>query len=136
MNKIRSAIAKFCDIVELVFAIIIGIALIYTAINYLLSQFGIVINPEGTEWFMEFLHNMFNLVIGVEFIEMLFKPSIEHAIEVLAYFVARHLIIGTNTATGILLSVICIILLYGFLSFLHARRNKAAKAENTEAQEH
>ena len=56
---------------------------------------------------------MFSFIVGVEFIKMLCKPSAENVIEVLVFLVARHMILGNNSAVDILLSVLAVALLYG-----------------------
>ena len=40
--------------------------------------------------FMEYLDAVFNVVIGIEFLKMLCKPSSANIIEVLIFLIARH----------------------------------------------
>ena len=67
------------------------------------------------------------VMVGIEFIKMLCKPSAENVIEVLVFLIARHMIIGSNSALDILLSVVSVALLYGVRLVL--RREKAKKNE-------
>ena len=47
--------------------------------------------------FMEYLDAVFNVVIGIEFLKMLCKPSSANIIEVLIFLIARHMIVQTTT---------------------------------------
>ena len=51
------------------------------------------------------------LVIGIEFLEMLCRPSSENVIEVLIFLVARHMIVGDTTPYQDFVSVISVALL-------------------------
>lgn len=68
-------------------------------------------------------------MVGIEFIKMLLKPSAEYVIEVLVFLIACHLIIGENTVLGILVSVICVIMLYGFNWLVHKKRREQPRDE-------
>lgn len=134
-EKVRKIIDKACDIIELLIAIVVGVGLLYTAVTYILTEFGILDTTKDTKDFLHFLGNMFNLVVGIEFIKMLLKPSAGNVIEVLVFLIARHMIIGENTVIGILVSVVCVILLYGFHHVLH-HFHKKHPAEQKISAEH
>ena len=51
------------------------------------------------------------LVIGIEFLGMLCRPSSENVIEVLIFLVARHMIVGDTTPYQDFVSVISVALL-------------------------
>lgn len=128
-EKIRYLINKVCDGIELLIAIAAVLALLYTGVAYAITKLGIYPLYESTDSFLLFLKEMFNLVVGIEFIKMLLKPSAENVIEVLVFLIARHLIIGENTVLGILVSVVCVILLYGFNYLMHKKRGEQSKTE-------
>lgn len=128
-EKIRYLINKVCDGIELLIAIAAVLALLYTGAAYAITKLGICPLYESTDSFLLFLKEMFNLVVGIEFIKMLLKPSAENVIEVLVFLIARHLIIGENTVLGILVSVVCVILLYGFNYLMHKKRGEQSKTE-------
>ena len=62
--------------------------------------------------FMEYLDAVFNVVIGIEFLKMLCKPSSANIIEVLIFLIARHMIVQTTTPLEDLLSVVSIGILF------------------------
>lgn len=64
--KILKTIQKVCDILEL------------------------LLKSGNTAEFLIFLEDMFSLVVGIEFIKMLCRPSADNVIEVLIFLTARH----------------------------------------------
>ena len=67
---------------------------------------------------MEYLDAAFNVVIGIEFLKMLCKPSSANIIEVLIFLIARHMIVQTTTPLEDLLSVVSIGILFFFRRFM------------------
>ena len=131
-EKIRNLLNKCCDGIELLIAVAAVLVLLYTGVAYAITKLGIYPLYNGTDSFLLSLKEMFNLVVGIEFIKMLLKPSAENVIEVLVFLIARHLIIGENTAVGILVSVICVVLLYGFNWLVHKKcREKNAETKDS-----
>ena len=133
-EKIRRIIDISCDILELLIAVTVGVGLIGTAAGYLLTELGIANLIQDMAVFMSFLENMFYLVIGIEFIKMLLKPNAKNVIEVLVFLIVRHMIIGENDAWEILISVHCVVVLYGFNYFLHRRQSHLHTKKNDESE--
>lgn len=128
-EKVRCIINKGLDTIELLIAMAAVLVLLYTGIAYALTKLEIYSLMDSTEGFLIFLKEMLNLVVGIEFIKMLLKPSAENVIEVLVFLVARHLIIGENSIWGILVSVLSVILLYGFNWLVHKKRKESSTTE-------
>ena len=133
-EKIRKIIDVSCDVLELLIAITVGVGLIGTAAGYLLTELGIANLIQDMAVFMSFLENMFYLVIGIEFIKMLLKPNAKNVIEVLVFLIVRHMIIGENSAWEILISVHCVVVLYGFSYFLHKRQGHLHTKKKDESE--
>ena len=87
--KILKTIQKVCDILEL------------------------LLKSGNTAEFLIFLEDMFSLVVGIEFITMLCRPSAANVIEVLIFLTARQMIVGGSSSLDIFLSVLSVALLYG-----------------------
>ncbi len=121
---IRNIIKRVAEGLELVMAILIGIALIYSIIDYIPGAAALLASSPDPEVFLVFLEDLFNIVIGIEFIKMLITPNADSVIEVLIFVVARHMIISSKSALDLLLSVISLLLLYGTLLALHWFRSK------------
>lgn len=122
-EKARNFIQKGCDVLELLVAVAVGVGLIVSLILYIPEGVALLTKSGDTSTFLVFLEDMFSVVVGIEFIKMLCKPSAENVIEVLVFLIARHMIIGSNSALDILLSVVSVTLLYGVRLVL--RREKA-----------
>lgn len=112
-EKIRKAFQKACDIIELCIALAVGLGLLISVILYIPMGVELLFSSPDPAPFLVFLEDMFSFIVGVEFIKMLCKPSAENVIEVLVFLVARHMILGNNSAVDILLSVLAVALLYG-----------------------
>lgn len=82
--KILKTIQKVCDIQEL------------------------LLKSGNTAEFLIFLEDMFSLVVGIEFIKMLCRPSADNVIEVLIFLTARHMIVGGSSSLDIFLSVLSV----------------------------
>lgn len=114
----RKWLQKICDLLDLLVAILVLVGLVDTLVGYFLGFTGLFDWMVEPEQFLEFLENMFNLVVGIEFVKMLLKPGTENVIEVLVFLIGRHMIIGDNSAVDILLSVISVAILYVLRCFL------------------
>lgn len=136
-EKVRKIIQKACDIIELLAAVAVGLGLVYSVILYLPSGLALLSRSGDTADFLLFLEDMFSIVVGIEFIKMLCKPSPENVIEVLVFLISRHMIIESSSALDIFLSVLSVALLYGvrYALRLIRRRSKAPGQAREEAPE-
>lgn len=123
-NKMRSIIKKVADILEIFLAILIGIGLVYSILDYIPRAAALLSSSPETAVFLTFLEDLFSIVIGIEFIKMLIMPNADNIIEVLTFVVARHMIIASHAAHDLLLSAVAILLLYGTRLGLHWFRSK------------
>ena len=101
--KILKTIQKVCDIQEL------------------------LLKNGNTAEFLIFLEDMFSLVVGIEFIKMLCRPSADNVIEVLIFLTARHMIVGGSSSLDIFLSVLSVALLYGVRYGLRLMKRRTGK---------
>ena len=133
-DKIFRIINKICDILELLVAVTVVLGLVYSFLIYLPFGLEVLMRSGDTTEFLVFLEDMFNLVVGIEFIKMLCKPSADNVIEVLVFLIARHMIIGTNSAVDIALSVLSVAVLYGVrygLRLIQSKSKPSAKDAKT-----
>ena len=101
--KILKTIQKVCDILEL------------------------LLKSGNTAESLIFLEDMFSLVVGIEFIKMLCRPSADNVIEVLIFLTARHMIVGGSSSLDIFLSVLSVALLYGVRYGLRLMKRRTGK---------
>lgn len=128
-DKIKNVSQKICDILELIIAIIVLVAVIIAIIMFLPELLEFAKNGARPAQFLIFLEEIFSIVVGVEFLKMLCKPNNDNVIEVLVFLVARHMILGSNTAIDYLLSIIGIGLLFLIRSYFHDKKRARLAAE-------
>lgn len=92
--KILKTIQKVCDILELLVAVLVAAGLICSLILYLPVGLELLLKSGNTAEFLIFLEDMFSLVVGIEFIKMLCRPSADNVIEVMIFLTARHMIVA------------------------------------------
>ena len=107
MKKFEAFIQKTCRILELALAVLVMIGIVLALLSFFKD--GVI--------FIELLGNIdmfqqiFIIVIGIEFLQMLFRPSSDNVIEVIIFLVARHMIVGSTTPYEDFVSVLSIAVL-------------------------
>lgn len=116
--KVRRMLSEVCDIFELVMAaaVLCGIIVAVVTLGPELQLYWENRMEAGA--FLEYLDAVFNVVIGIEFMKMLCKPTSANIIEVLIFLIARHMIVTSTTPLEDLLSVISISILFVFRRFM------------------
>ena len=107
----RDQIAEDAGILEVVLSAIVLIALLMSVIPLLKLMPGLLTDADSME-VHTFLKRALDIVIGIEFIKMLAKHSPGSSLEVLLYAIARHLVVGHDSAVENLLSVGAIALIF------------------------
>lgn len=123
-DKIRKYLSEIGEIIELLLAVVVIIAIIAATIT-LIPQFGhyMEIRMEHGA-LLEFVDAVLNVVIGIEFVKMLCKPSSKNIIEVLIFVISRHMIVNSTTPLEDLLAVISICILFFFRRFMDATKKE------------
>ena len=137
MHKMKKVLQYFCEMLELIasFFVLIGIVIsILSLLKDYFSTFQALIDDISI--FRHYLEEIFIIVIGIEFLEMLCRPNADNVIQVLIFLVARHMIVGETSPYEDFVSVISIVLLCLLRRYLHVsyRKDKlhtAALHENT-----
>lgn len=111
MKKFTTIMGKFGDILEIVLSIFVALAAVAAVISFVPDFFGMMTNGLGLSELSEVLEEILTVVIAVEFLKMLLKPTSLTVIEVLIFLIARHMILQQTTPTQDLISVIGICLL-------------------------
>lgn len=131
--KFKGNITKICEVLEMVAAVLVLIGILLSICS-LVKDFAIFKEIlDHTESFRSYLEQIFVIVIGIEFLQMLCRPNSDNIMEVLIFLVARHMIVSETTPFEDFISVISIILLCVLRRYLHDARERAkAKTENPE----
>ena len=125
MKKVEVLTQKACKIMELIVAVFVMLGIILAL--FALLKDGVVFREllENIDTFQHYLDNIFLIVIGIEFLQMLFRPSSDNVIEVIIFLVARHMIVVDTTPYEDFVSVISIAVLCIVRQYL--RKNEAKK---------
>lgn len=111
-KRISAQLRHLVDVCEIIIAMLVGLGIVATLITYLIpGLLHLFTTSTGTAHFLEYLESIFNLVVGLEFMKLLFHINSENIIEVLVILISRHMIIEAHAAMDIFLCTISIVLL-------------------------
>ena len=131
-EKICKRLLKLCDVFEIIISVLVGLGLVATLISYIIPGMVVLFDSStGTEHFLTYLGDIFNIVVGLEFMKMLCKPSSDNVIEVLVFLVSRHIIMGAHSSMDIFLSVVSITILFLLRRLLHIIKYRDIKFDLT-----
>lgn len=124
MQKFKKAVQLLSDILEQAVAILVLIGIVISLCSFV-KDFAVFKNLfDDISLFRHYLEEIFLIVIGLEFLQMLCRPNSDNIMEVLIFLVARHMIITETTPYEDFVSVISIILLCVLRRYLHNTRLK------------
>ena len=107
----RDQVAEAAGLLEVVLSAIVLVALLLSVAPLLQLLPGLLTHGNSVE-VREFLERALDIVIGIEFIKMLAKHSPGSSLEVLLYAIARHMVVGHESALDNLISVGAIALIF------------------------
>lgn len=105
-------------IFELLISLIVGVAILIFAVRMGFDLVNVAMNFEGVDSLVIILDDAIILAIGAELIKMLCKHTPETVIEVLAFALARQLIVGHARPWENLVTVVAIAGLFAVRKFL------------------
>lgn len=111
MEKFEALIQKMCKILELMVAVLVMIGIILALLSFFKDGVIFIELLGNIDMFQQYLDRIFIIVIGIEFLQMLFRPSSDNVIEVIIFLVARHMIVGATTPYEDFVSVLSIAVL-------------------------
>ena len=113
VDKLRKRLYQVSEGLELIIALVAVVGVVIAAVNLFPELLVYWQNRTNGEAFLIFLDAVFDVVIGVEFIKMLCKPSSQNI---------RHMIVQKTSALEDLLSVVSIGILFFFRRFMLATK--------------
>ena len=111
MNKFEAFIQRACRILELLVAVLVMIGIVLALFSFFIEGAIFIELVGNIDVFQQYLDRIFIIVIGIEFLQMLFRPSSDNVIEVIIFLVARHMIVGSTTPYEDFVSVLSIAVL-------------------------
>ncbi len=118
MDKISKKLNQFAEVLELILAVIIGIAVVIgigTAIKHIFSISNLELITYDS--FKELLSYILILVIGVEFILMLITHSATKITQLVVFVIARKMLIYGHNMLDMLLGSLAVAVIFGTLKF-------------------
>ena len=109
--ELRNFIIQSSTLLEISLSGLVLIGLLISIVPLIQWMPGLFIDGNDVE-IRTFLERALDIVIGIEFIKMLAKHSPGSSLEVLLYAIARHLVVGHDSALENLLSVGAIALIF------------------------
>ena len=115
-KKIDETARVFTKIIQylLAIAIVVGIAIQLTALPTALKD----LKASGQAGFRDFLKYIIDMVIGVELIHLLSRPTLDSVVEILLFALTREIVLNQMTPVGIFLSILGIAVLFAIRKFL------------------
>lgn len=116
-TSLRNRIIQASSLLEVLLSGLVLIGLLFSVVPLIRWMPGLLFDGNDVEVSV-FLQRALDIVIGIEFIKMLAKHSPGSALEVLLYAIARHMIVGHESAVENFISVASIALIFFVRKFL------------------
>lgn len=117
-KKLQDKMFEASYLFEILISIIIGIAIIAFGVRLIITGVNTVTTTSDVGALVIILDDAIILAIGAELIKMLCKHTPETIIEVLAFALARHLIVTKTSAIENIITVAAIAILFAIRKFL------------------
>ncbi len=117
-KKLQDKMFEASYIFELLISLLVGVAILVFAVHMVIGLINASVSAKGVEALVEILDDAITLAIGAELIKMLCKHTPETVIEVLAFALARQLIVGHAGAAENIITVLAIAVLFAIRRFL------------------
>ena len=137
MKRVQSFLIKHVKWFEYFIAALLVVALLVIAGRMVLELWDMALYGETGAAFTQLLSSAFSLIIGVEFIKMIIKPTSENVLEVILFTIARFLVVEHSSMLTCLLGVIALAIIFFIRKFLFCEivqsqdEDKATKRKKT-----
>lgn len=118
IRKIRDTLYRHVRWLEVAIGALLTLALLIVAVRMIIEAGGQIWTGPADETFNILLNNAFTLVIGVEFIKMILRPTTENMLEVIALTIARFVVMDHTSMGRILLGVLALGGLFAIKKFM------------------
>ena len=122
-KKLQDKMFEISYLIELFISLIVSLAVVVLAVWIVIDMFNISFIEHGIDSLVVILDKAITLAIGAELIKMLCKHTPETIIEVLAFALARQLIVGHAAPWENLITVAAIAILFVVRRFLLNRHD-------------
>ncbi len=122
-KKLQDKMFEVSYLFELLISVIVGLSILILGVRLAIDAISSAVYTDGVNYLVKILDDAIILAIGAELIKMLCKHTPETVIEVLAFALARQLIVGHTSPLENLITVIAIAVLFGIRRFLLNRKD-------------
>ncbi len=122
-KKLQDKMFEISYIIELFISLLVGMAVIIMSVRVVMDIVNVSFFEHGVDSLVVILDKAIALAIGAELIKMLCKHTPETIIEVLAFALARQLIVGHASSWENLITVGAIAILFVVRRFLLNRHD-------------
>lgn len=112
LKRAAHLLYKISEWMEFVMAVFVAVSIVISFATMIPEISTLWLSTEGSVSLIHFLEEILNIVIAIEFLKMLCKPTSDTIIEVLIFLEARHMIIGETSPMEDLLLVTSIAILF------------------------
>ncbi len=116
-KKLQDKMFEVSYLFELFISLIVGLSIFVFAIRMVVDTFSLSLFAKETDFLINILDGAITLAIGAELIKMFCKHTPETVIEVLAFALARQLIVEHTTPLENLITVFAIAILFAVRKF-------------------
>ena len=117
-KKLQDKMFELSYIFELLISGIVSVGILLMSVRFVIDIADVSFFSNGVDSLVKILDDAIILAIGAEFIKMLCKHTPETIIEVLAFALARQLIVGHASVWENLITIISIAILFCVRRFL------------------
>ena len=128
-KKLQDKMFEISYLIELFISLLVSVAVVILAVRIVIDMFNLSFIEKGIDSLVEILDKAITLAIGAELIKMLCKHTPETIIEVLAFALARQLIVGHTAHWENLVTVVAIAILFVVRRFLLNRHDMVETPE-------
>lgn len=122
-KKLQDKMFETSYLIELFISLLVSVAVLILSVRIVIDMFNLSFIENGIDSLVVILDNAITLAIGAELIKMLCKHTPETIIEVLAFALARQLIVGHTVPWENLITVVAIAILFVVRRFLLNRHD-------------
>ncbi len=122
-KRLQDRMFELSYMFELFISVVVGLAIMIFGVRMVIDTFNLSLSSQGADTLVKVLDDAIILAIGSELIKMLCKHTPETVIEVLAFALARQLIVGHASPMENLITVAAIAVLFAVRRFLLKRHD-------------
>jgi uncharacterized membrane protein (DUF373 family) len=116
--KLSGIFLRAIKVLEYLVAALMLVFMFICVLQYIPRIYGKLLGGTGPAQFQDFLSYSLMIIIGIEFIKMICKPTLANEVEVLIFAMARYIIVEHSSMLSNLLGVLAVGVLFVIRKYL------------------